>query len=744
MLPSPALPWTTGSAAVRGLDGIPSMGCGLCTPRAHHYKSSAVSPTAQAVGKKASLADAAPSLQDAQHALPSTRSRPESWRARCEEAKPEPEAPADRSEGPRAAAEAEAFGSEAPALPGVLVQPAAEVAVAKMPSEAQEGPLVLEGPSTAKRHEATRPRPEEAEPSEAPSGGLDWEMEATLPALAAQLRRGEAAATSRARAKKAAVAPESSWQVEEAEAQPSLPAPPISPAAQASPAWQTSTSEASLHLPISHETGSSQTSKSTWKLEEADIFSPLAHAIETEKAADDNSPLSEPMVQTLPKAPAFPSDVEVSTSTQLMLLTWARWGRNAWRIKQEDQIKQLQHRRFPRTPAPPREPLSPQPTPRSTPRESPETETPGSSPGSSPASSSRPRTGAAAWRAGGELGMGTTVHSREGREVREGRDDRGFAFAELREEQRDSMAQQGARTKLVRALGGSAATAHSTGTPGFGVDTPGFPGASGAASADASVVSSGVASPVKGGQMSPWILEAEALCEETDEDVSPGGGGGWSLDPGSDNLLLSIEEELRQPRKEKVEEPPQPTEPAVQANDDQVLDEDELQRVEMFEESPSKKSAQEQSSPAHDAARAAEEKLPAKDDSAHQPFEYMVGEKVSYYSSSHGAWMPARIVERKSRTIYVIDKQMRGCMAKVRASELVSEREEEKNPVLRAFDVLEVRAPSNRPTRPTSATRSGSSPKGRSGSPSPAAPTRVPGNRGRVVRDDFSDDSDDG
>lgn len=62
-------------------------------------------------------------------------------------------------------------------------------------------------------------------------------------------------------------------------------------------------------------------------------------------------------------------------------------------------------------------------------------------------------------------------------------------------------------------------------------------------------------------------------------------------------------------------------------------------------------------------------------------FRYVVGERVSYYSSSHRSWMPARVVERKSRSVYVIDKQLRGCLAKVKASELVSEKEEQSNPV---------------------------------------------------------------
>lgn len=646
------------------------MGCGLCAPKAARYKSTAVSPSAQSVGKAFSDGEA--------HAGPSaSRGRPDTWRAGREAAPAKSEDSVEAGqgprEGPRDAAEAEPSPQvELPGMPeGKIVQaeiceePDKDVSTqtqakhdraegadrADLSEPAQPVPAIR--PKSSPKSKASSPKAKEkpTEDEDSSDDSVDEEeMEATLRAVAEALTPRR-----QSQARKAAEAP--------------VPQPP----------------------PVRSKVST--------------ISAPS-----TRPLYEITSPMSKPQVEDLPFPP-----VKVSTSTQLLLLTWARWGRNNCRIKQEEQIKSLQHRRFPRSPPPPVQ-LSPQPTPRE----------------STPGGSSPPRTGAAAWRAGGELGMGTTVHSREG-----GSPGRAFDFAELREDQRDSMAQQGTRMRLTRGLGGSAAQAHSLGTPGFGVDTPGFPGGSGVASADASVASSGVASPVKGGQMSPWILEAEALCEETEEEGSPGGGG-WGLEPELDTLLM-LEQEILGKRSQVVE--PQVSEdsikPQKEVEDQAVMDEDELERVEMFEESPSKKSVEAASDRLHETLPS-----PIVPDSPEDPSaafagsQYVVGEKVSYYSASHGAWMPAKIVERKSRTIYVIDKQMRGCMAKVRASELVSENEEKTNPVLRAFTMLE-KSEKKQKKRPSSATSARASSKPQSG---PAV--TVPGSRGRIVRDDFSDDSD--
>jgi len=50
---------------------------------------------------------------------------------------------------------------------------------------------------------------------------------------------------------------------------------------------------------------------------------------------------------------------------------------------------------------------------------------------------------------------------------------------------------------------------------------------------------------------------------------------------------------------------------------------------------------------------------------------FQVGDQVEYWSSSQKRWFPACVLEILSRGVVAIDKQNKGCRAKVRASELV-------------------------------------------------------------------------
>lgn len=452
--------------------------------------------------------------------------------------------------------------------------------------------------------------------------------------------------------------------------------------------------------------------------------------------------------------------VEVSMATRLLLLTWARWGRNAWRIKEEDRIKALQHVRYPRSqrPAPPV--ISPQPTPQSTPR------------GSSNVTVGQGTLEilslpTARRRAGGLCG---THRSRDGSSVGDaGSPSRAapLLFEELMQDQRESMNAQGARLRLTQQLGPSAAQAKSTGTPGFGVDTPNFVGTK-PATVEASVASSGIASPTNRGQMSPWILEAEALLNGEEDEVDGSGPAvAWGISPCE---LSSIEALPQVPEAAMLSVKVRPTSPAATACSGRtaatapragnldlepreeeaaaIEDEDELAQVELFAPRAPAAMAQRTSAPLPAPGRAAgSSSAGALTNEGHPPscpvaYAYSPGDLVSYWSASHGAWMPARIVERKSQSVYLVDKQLRGCLSKVRAADLVSEAEERLDPVLRAFATLETELAQSRNGKsrsPRSGMGSpGSSTKASTCLPSPPAVQH----RGRIVRDDFSDDSD--
>eukprot|EP00929_Paragymnodinium_shiwhaense_P071172 TRINITY_DN36194_c0_g1_i1.p1 TRINITY_DN36194_c0_g1~~TRINITY_DN36194_c0_g1_i1.p1 ORF type:complete len:819 (+),score=160.10 TRINITY_DN36194_c0_g1_i1:285-2741(+) len=422
-------------------------------------------------------------------------------------------------------------------------------------------------------------------------------------------------------------------------------------------------------------------------------------------------------------AKAFPQ-VEVAFATRKLLLTWARWGRNSLRIQKEEKLKALQHVRYPRT-----VPIviSPQPTPQSTPR--------GNSGRSAPAALT-PAKSLLAERSRWAASAGNPVGRGELARRQPGGDKRSFLFDTLKEEQQEEMDAQDMKLKLCSKFGvDPKASTPSSSTPGFGQETPNFVGAqsrgSASASIAASIMSSGVASPQANGQVSPWLLEAEALVcntseEEDNVDVlktgkekvktlaawgfAPeavtlpntyvGGGGNQSRSSfGGGGLAICKEEELE----EAIEDDDELGQVGVfvhspQTNAVEVSASPSLRTAASFEEPrystrPSKAPEQPQavyaSSPKSSASPASTgNKEAAVDAILKQLPQYSPGQAVKYWSGSKGIWMPARIVERKSATVYLVDKQMRGCFSKVKITELMSAEEEKRNRILKAMSVF--------------------------------------------------------
>lgn len=509
---------------------------------------------------------------------------------------------------------------------------------------------------------------------------------------------------------------------------------------------------------------------------------------------------------------AFPDDVEVSFSTRKLLLTWARWGRNSLRITQEQQLKAMQHMRHPRTAPPrPRTPItSPQATPRSTPRGTDENQM-GDNASVMNASSSSTFSPGLLRATARQQGLMTS--SRAEPWMSRNKDDDEPLFSTMREEQRNSMEQQGVKNKMCRHFGADAAVAKSNGTPGFGVETPGFGAGVGSsrvsaqASVAASVMSSGISSPLANGQLSPWILEAEALLNEDDEDLmSPvcrSNPAAWGAPPSEIETLESqLLIGLPSPMHHDL---------GLGSFGEEILetiqDVDELEKVDLFVNASTtapttcgnSPGASSETGSKSDRAGDDNRPLPLRALSSDQVAEglqklckaeasggarpaeqvYQPGEAVRYWSASRSIWMPARVVERRSRGVYLIDKQMRGCLGKVQASELISEAEERSNPVLRAVAALGLDDSEDEEAKPKSGRSRGnkrgsdksgvktpvSSKKNNWGvtppsaasprverssgpgdgatnaTPSPARPTTPPHLRGKIMRDDFSSDS---
>lgn len=468
----------------------------------------------------------------------------------------------------------------------------------------------------------------------------------------------------------------------------------------------------------------------------------------------------------------WPRDVYVAPSSRVLLLTWARWSRNGLRSKAEDRIKAMQHIKHPKTKfrhSPRTPPLSPQPTPRSGELRSPRQ---GLGEGAMPCLEKEPLAmplgiqplAPPPTRVGGNRHASVASRSRNANGTStQGR----LLFDVMAEERRAAAEAQGVKIKLQKNFAiEDAHTADPEKTPGFGTETPNFPfGASTSASRMSnSVASSGVVSPMAGGQMSPWLLEAEAIVNgEEDDYFSPGRdiptSSAWGFEP---NRLSTDGAWGRLP------DVPEAADPVCEELDDLIDDEDELERVGIFVTAgvtahdsdadglrcpPALPAADSRASTATSPAGATDtrsgcasshgsplslrsgnagagagrlcddtEDMSSPELPQGRPNlkHYTIGEKVSYWSGTKGVWLPAVVVEKKSSSVYVIDKQMKGCLAKVRSSELISAAEEKRDPVLRALAAF---------GEPTSASRSGT-PRGDAASGASRTGTPRGGNSG--------------
>lgn len=519
--------------------------------------------------------------------------------------------------------------------------------------------------------------------------------------------------------------------------------------------------------------------------EGVDIDSALAMLDAEEDDDDDDGSRAERSPSTPLK---FPADVFVAPPSRVMVLTWARWARNSLRIKAELKLKALQHVRYPKAhhhyiPPPQTPPLSPQSTPRGgdcDERSLQQSEwqekcraaglNVDQGDGAAATAVAPPPS-----RGGGKRHPATVPRGRTPHGVQtEGK----LLFDVMADERREAQEEQAMKKHFKKNFFIEEAHTDSDSTPGFGLATPSWGDAGSKAasrmSPKDSVVSSGVASPMAGGQMSPWLLEAEALVNSDDyySPESPAAiphSNAWGFEPAR---LFDVPEAVSNPSEELddiigdadelegvflgtgVPESPGAQDVEGQHCSPELLGSDSLASTATSpsthpptgwhvekESIPSpycfKASPRDHRSAAVAAGsgspRAVLEDVngavpPTSTRGSTKSGEYAIGEKVSYWSSSRGVWLPAVIVEKKSSSVYFIDKQMKGCFAKVRTSELISRAEEQTDPILRALAAFN--------TEPASASRP-ATPRGSTWQPpGSAAPTCDNGSASRSARDE--------